>query len=214
MNKKIKVILYIIVLLILAFSVYMCLKLNNIYEEGFVSGHCPTTIIKRNNQILLYDPKMVKIPGVNPIVLDSLKDYEKFIKWQRASKIRCPLLHLEQVYDTQNNAQYEIRNSFMSNEPMSPLNHDLPNLNNKSNCMKTLRFLCPGSQKRGWRSKERGAPQRYRRGCSNGCRVTSPGKPKRYRLSRMHRLLQRRRKANRFYPETGAASHRLHPTVS
>lgn len=138
MNKKIKVILYIIVLLILAFSVYMCLKLNNIYEEGFVSGHCPTTIIKRNNQILLYDPKMVKIPGVNPIVLDSLKDYEKFIKWQRASKIRCPLLHLEQVYDTQNNAQYEIRNSFMSNEPMSPLNHDLPNLNNKSNCMKTM----------------------------------------------------------------------------
>ena len=137
MNKNIKLCLYILIILIVSFSLYLCLKSQNIYEEGFVSGHCPTTIIKRNNQILLYDPSMVKIPGVNPIVLDSLKDYEKFIKWQRASKINCPILHLEQVFDTQNNAQYEIRNSFLSNEPVGPLNHDLPNLN-KQNCLEKM----------------------------------------------------------------------------
>ena len=66
-------------------------------------------MIKKGNQILLYNPKMAKIPGVNPIVLKSLKEYKDYIKWQRANKLNCPILHLERMYDTQGNENYEIK---------------------------------------------------------------------------------------------------------
>ena len=95
-------------------------------NEGFVSGQCPTQIIKKGNQILLYNPDLAKVPGVNPIILKDLKEYEEYIKWQRASGLSCPILHLEQMFDSQGNEQYEIKNSFMLDAPPGPLNHDLP----------------------------------------------------------------------------------------
>ena len=105
-------------------------KSNNLIQlkEGFVSNQCPTTIIKKGNQLMLYNPSLAKVPGVNPIILKSLKDYEKFIKWQRESGINCPILHLERMYDTQGFEQYEIKNSFMLDQPNGPLNHNLPNI--------------------------------------------------------------------------------------
>lgn len=107
-------------------------------KEGFVSGQCPTTMIKKGNNIILYNPKMAKIPGVNPIVLSSLKDYEEYVKWQRASKLNCPILHLERVYDTQGDEKYEIRKSFMLDQPVGPLNHDLPDIQKRPNINELL----------------------------------------------------------------------------
>ena len=110
-------------------SNYLVNMKNNLDEdtkENFVSGTCPTTLVKKGNQILLYNPNMVKVPGVNPIVLKSLKEYEKYVKWQRANNLDCPILHLERMYDSQGHENYEIKNSFMLNEPSGPLNHDLP----------------------------------------------------------------------------------------
>lgn len=107
-------------------------------KEGFVSNQCPTTMIKKGNQIYLYNPKLAKIPGVNPIVLNSLKDYEEYVKWQRASKINCPILHLERMYDTQGVEQYEIKQSFMLDQPSGPLNHDLPHINKTPNMNELL----------------------------------------------------------------------------
>ncbi len=128
MNKNIKILFYCLIIFLILFMIYCsCIKEPKPYE-GFVSSQCPTTMIKKGDQILLYDPKKLKIPGVNPVVLKSLKEYEDYLKWQRASGINCPILHLEQVFNTQGDAQYEIRNSFMINEPISALNQELPNL--------------------------------------------------------------------------------------
>ena len=110
-------------------------KNNN--KEGFVSNQCPTTMIKKGNQIILYNPKLAKVPGVNPIILSSLEDYKDYVKWQRASNINCPILHLERMYDTQGNENYEIKQSFMLDQPSGPLNHDLPVMN-KTPDMKQL----------------------------------------------------------------------------
>lgn len=101
---------------------------HNSKTEGFTSGKCPTTMIKRGDQILLYNPNYVKVPGVNPIVLKSLKEYEDYVKWQRANNLNCPILHLESMYNTQGLEQYEIKSSFKSNTPMGPLNHELPHI--------------------------------------------------------------------------------------
>ena len=100
--------------------------LSKEYKEGFVSGKCPTTMIKNGNEILLYDPKLAKIPGVNPVKIGSLKEYKEYLEWQRASGIDCPVLHLEKAFDAQGNEQYEIRPSFNIDIPIGAINHDLP----------------------------------------------------------------------------------------
>ena len=100
-------------------------------KEGFVSNQCPTTMIKKGNQIMLYNPKLAKVPGVNPIVLSSLEDYEEYVRWQRASKVDCPILHLERMYDTQGSEMYEIKSSFSLDTESGPLNHQLPNIQKK-----------------------------------------------------------------------------------
>ena len=102
-------------------------KLN--YQESFVSGNCPTTMIKKGGKIMLYNPELAKIPGVNPLVMDSLEDYKKYVKWQRASGLKCPILHLEKEYDAQGNEQYAIKRSFAGEDQdihVGALNHNLP----------------------------------------------------------------------------------------
>ena len=98
-------------------------------EEPFVSGNCPTTMIKKGDKIMLYNPELAKIPGVNPLMMDSLKDYKEYVKWQRASGLKCPILHLEKAYDAQGNEQYEIKRSFAGADQdlrVGSLNHNLP----------------------------------------------------------------------------------------
>lgn len=148
-----KILLSVLLIMIIVYTLYVVYKseekeafenkylnLQNVSgnKEGFVSGQCPTTMIKKGNQILLYNPKMAKIPGVNPIVLKSLKEYKDYIKWQRANKLNCPILHLERMYDTQGNENYEIKNSFLLDNPSGPLNHDLPNVKKTPNLTKLL----------------------------------------------------------------------------
>ena len=102
-------------------------KINS--YEPFVSGHCPTTMIKKGGKIMLYNPELAKIPGVNPLIMDSLKDYKEYVKWQRASGLKCPILHLEKEFDTQGNEQYAIKRSFAGEDQdiyVGDLNHDLP----------------------------------------------------------------------------------------
>ena len=87
-----KILVTLLIILVFIHISNMMLKMNK--TEGFVSGQCPTTIVKKGNQILLYNPDMAKIPGVNPIVLKDLKEYEEYVKWQRANKLGCPILRI------------------------------------------------------------------------------------------------------------------------
>ena len=75
--------------------------------EGFENKYtCPNILIKKDNSIYLYNSKLAKVPGVNPIQFDNLDDYVQFLEWQRSQNIDCPVLYLEQTYDTQNNEIY------------------------------------------------------------------------------------------------------------
>lgn len=97
--------------------------------EPFVSGSCPTTMIKKGGKIMLYNPDMAKIPGVNPLIMDSLKDYKEYLKWQRANGLNCPILHLEKEYDAQGVEKYEVKRSFAGHDQdihVGTMNHNLP----------------------------------------------------------------------------------------
>lgn len=95
-------------------------------QESFVSGQCPTTMIKNGEHIMVYNPKMAKIPGVNPIILDNLEDYKEYVRWQKQNKLNCPILHLEKVFDTQGQEMYEIKPSYATDIPIGALNHSMP----------------------------------------------------------------------------------------
>lgn len=81
--------------------------------ETFVSGKCPTTLIKDGHHFFAYDPSMAKVPGVNPIQFKDIEEYKEYIEWQRKSNLNCPILHLEKVFTAEGTQMYEIRQNFL-----------------------------------------------------------------------------------------------------
>jgi hypothetical protein len=49
------------------------------------------------------------VPGVNPVEFNNLEDYTEFLDWQKSQNIRCPVLYLQQSYDSQGNPIYKVR---------------------------------------------------------------------------------------------------------
>lgn len=70
--------------------------------EGFTEqSNCPNLLIKKDNAYYLYNTNKVEVPGVNPVRFNSLDEYSEFVSWLQGSGIRCPILYLQQTYDTQ-----------------------------------------------------------------------------------------------------------------
>ena len=118
---KSKLLLLVIFLLFL-FGIYFLYT----RPEPFVSGQCPTTLIKDGNNYLIYNPNYAGVPGVNPMKMGSLEDYKEYVEWQRANKLNCPILHLEKVFDAQGAPMYEVRPSFDQTLNIGGMNHNLP----------------------------------------------------------------------------------------
>lgn len=81
---------------------------NNLKTDG---KGCPDILVQEGSKFYLYNSKVVKVPGVNPVVFNNLEDYVEFIQWQRSQNINCPVLFLQQTLDAQGNSVYKIRPS-------------------------------------------------------------------------------------------------------
>ena len=80
--------------------------------EGFEGQpRCPNMLIQKGSRFYLYNSKVAKVPGVNPVEFENLEDYTEFLEWQRSKGIRCPVLYLQQTFDAQGNAVYKVRPS-------------------------------------------------------------------------------------------------------
>lgn len=102
--------------------------LENLTNLNDVSDKCPNILIQKNKEFYLYNSKTEKIPGVNPIKFDNLEDYVEFLEWQRKNGIRCPVLYLQQTYDTQGQPVYKVRPSVTNLQGGTPPNiHKTPN---------------------------------------------------------------------------------------
>ena len=75
------------------------------------TDRCPNILIQHGSEIFLYNSKVEKVPGVNPIRFKSLDDYSEFMDWLQGRGIRCPVLFLQFSYDAQGNAVYKMRPS-------------------------------------------------------------------------------------------------------
>jgi len=72
---------------------------------------CPDMLIQQGSKILLYNSKLTRVPGVNPIEFNNLEEYTEFLDWQKSQGIICPVLYLQQSYDAQGNKVYKVRPS-------------------------------------------------------------------------------------------------------
>ena len=82
------------------------------YYEGLTNNNglrCPNILIQKGARFYLYNSKVAKVPGVNPVEFDNLEEYTEFLDWQRSQGIRCPVLYLQQSYDAQGNEVYKSR---------------------------------------------------------------------------------------------------------
>ena len=59
----------------------------------------------------MYNSKIAKVPGVNPIRFNNLEDYVEFMDWQKSQGIVCPILYLQHMNDAQGKNVYKIRPS-------------------------------------------------------------------------------------------------------
>jgi hypothetical protein len=91
------------------------------------SDRCPNILVQHGSEIFLYNSKVEKVPGVNPIRFKSLEDYSEFMDWLKGRGIRCPILFLQYSYDAQGQAVFKMRPSptdlqggLSPNAPYSP----------------------------------------------------------------------------------------------
>lgn len=104
-----------LILIIITFisGIYFCIKYSNPDElEGLTNmeqTRCPNILIQSDSKFFLYNSKLAKIPGVNPIEFNNLEEYTEFLDWQRSQSIRCPVLYLQKTYDAQGSQVYKVR---------------------------------------------------------------------------------------------------------
>ena len=107
--------MYLNILLAIIFMIGLCFYLrcsDATYVEGLknnIENRCPNILIQHDKSFYLYNSKLAKIPGVNPIEFENLEDYVEFLDWQRSQGIRCPVLYLQKTYDAQGNPVYKTR---------------------------------------------------------------------------------------------------------
>ena len=104
------VIYKVILIVILLIGLYLFQNCLSPKQEAFTNNkECPNILVQDGKHIILYNSRVAKIPGVNPIKFKNLEEYVEFLKWQRYEGIDCPILFLQHSYDIQGNSVYKNR---------------------------------------------------------------------------------------------------------
>jgi hypothetical protein len=101
---------YIIIIILFVVTMIFYMKYGNgSMREGFSNYRCPNVLIQKGKNFFLFNTKLAKVPGVNPLQFSSLEDYKEFMEWQRSQGIKCPVLYVQQSFDAQGNEVYQQR---------------------------------------------------------------------------------------------------------
>jgi hypothetical protein len=123
-------VLYIILLFLGGLYFYIYYTANPKMLEGLTTMdgelRCPNLLIQKGSKYYLYNTKIAKVPGVNPVEFNNLEEYTEFLEWQRGAGIRCPVLYLQNSYDAQGNRVYKVRPSVSEMEGGLPPTTTVP----------------------------------------------------------------------------------------
>ena len=74
--------------------------------QGRRFPQCPDLLIQENGKFYLYNRKLAEVPGVNPVVFDTLNGYVQFLQWQRSQGIECKVMYLRKGINAQGEPEY------------------------------------------------------------------------------------------------------------
>jgi hypothetical protein len=69
---------------------------------------CGNVLVQKGDKIVLRNTSKAEVPGVNPIIFDTLEDYVEYMQWMRSQGINCPVLYLREQYNAQNECSYKL----------------------------------------------------------------------------------------------------------
>jgi hypothetical protein len=107
---------------------------NGSLKEGFSNQRCPNVLVQKGKDFFLFNTKLARIPGVNPLQFSSLEDYKEFLDWQRSQGIKCPILYLQQSYNAQGDEIFQQRpdpfdpQGGLNADPEAPLDEEITTL--------------------------------------------------------------------------------------
>jgi len=123
---------YLFIVLFLAglyfYAKYTGTKYSESFTNNSIQKRCPDILIQKGSSFYLYNSKVAKVPGVNPISFENLEDYTEFLDWQHSQGIRCPVLFLQETYDAQGKPVYKVRPSVSDQQGGLPPSYPNPTL--------------------------------------------------------------------------------------
>jgi hypothetical protein len=88
---------------------------------------CPNMLVRRGNQLFMYNTNLPQEPGVNPILFNTLDDYIYYVKVQRYKYGNdCPVLYLQEETDAQGNDVYRVRPGPFDTQGGMQISQDFP----------------------------------------------------------------------------------------
>jgi len=87
-------------------------------EEMFKK--CPTTLIQDGNKYFLFNSQLPEKDGVNPYVMESLDEYVELLEYQRSKNIDCPVLFVQNSYNSQGLKEYKYKKTPGNQKPENP----------------------------------------------------------------------------------------------
>lgn len=102
----------IITAIYITYKAYIATTVTN-QVEGMATlpRRCPNVLIQKGPRFYLYNSKVARVPGVNPVSFNNLEEYVEFLDWQRANDIHCPVLYVQEIYDINGEKVYKSRPS-------------------------------------------------------------------------------------------------------
>lgn len=104
------------------------------YRDGFRSNTrqvCPDLLIESRGTFYLYNSKMSNIPGINPLVFNTLDDYIEFTKWQEKHDVKCPMIYMKEMCGAQGKYVYKSFHSPTDLSEGSPVVDDVRDIISK-----------------------------------------------------------------------------------
>ena len=86
---------------ILGMYVYVNRSITQDGFELFERYRCPDMLVQQGSEIFLFNSKLARVPGVNPIKFNNLEEYAEFLTWQKSRGITCPVLYLRSGLNAQ-----------------------------------------------------------------------------------------------------------------
>ena len=93
-------ILYIIAIIFIIGLIFYCTNSRTNSIENFQNKNnnvpcgnkipkknCPNVLMKKDDKIYLYNANLARVPGINPVVFESLEEYVEFYEWQKSQNM-------------------------------------------------------------------------------------------------------------------------------